>query len=816
MPPKKKPVATAAADYMQMSSDVTKHSLEIPVKQIDTKSLMKIEKIGSGLEEKLSTEKQKSPYRKVKSFSKAKTFSRAGKTKKTFSKTSTAKITKTPLAITKTKHEDYELIITEKPQAAQKIATALADSNSLKQEKINSVPYYEITHNKKPIVITCAVGHLFTITQAEGEKRSIWPAFNITWQPNYLKKGSEYTARYFAVINGLQKKASSFTIATDYDIEGEVIGRNILKYLCKQEDAKRMKFSSLTKNELVQAYENPEPTINWGQAIAGETRHYLDWMYGINLSRALMESIKAAGSFKIMSIGRVQGPALNLIVKKEIEIRAFKSTPYWQVFIEILDKKNQKAELKYVKDIVNKTELEKFRELKGKTATAETTLSKRVVSPPVPFNLTNLQTEAYSNYGITPSRTLEIAQRLYLAGLISYPRTSSQKIPEAIEPKKIIKKLESMFPFTKFVTRSTPVEGEKADPAHPSIYPTGEIEVALNEEDKKIYNLIVRRFIACFCDDAVLDDKKIAAIVNDLKFTTTGSAIKTKGWMEVYPSKHKEKEIPTINGEVSIINQKIEEKETQPPSRFSPASIVSELEKRNLGTKATRSNILETLYSREYIKDQSITATPLGISLIRTMEKYSPVIIDENLTRDFEEQMEEIEKIKKHSGQEKREEELIGKAKKVIEDISGEIKKNLPSIGKGLIEANVELREIKKAESIICKCPICNKGFLALNFSPKTKKRFIACNAYPECKTIFSIPQMGMVKKADKECEHCGYPMIMLLKKGRKPWFLCFNNKCPDNIKRLEEYRAKMAGQENAKAVPEPEGEVDESSETEE
>ena len=103
---------------------------------------------------------------------------------------------------------------------------------------------------------------------------------------------------------------------------------NIIRYICKQKDAKRMKFSSLTKNELMKSYESLEPTINWGQAIAGETRHYLDWMYGINLSRALMESIKSAGSFKIMSIGRVQGPALNLIVNRELEIQKFKSEPY--------------------------------------------------------------------------------------------------------------------------------------------------------------------------------------------------------------------------------------------------------------------------------------------------------------------------------------------------------------------------------------------------------------------------------------------------------------------------------------------------------
>ena len=132
-----------------------------------------------------------------------------------------------------------------------------------------------------------------------------------------------------------------------------------------------MKFSTLTEKELQNAYDEKSPTINWGQAIAGETRHYLDWYYGINLSRALMEAIKTTGKFKLMSIGRVQGPTLKLIVDKEREIMNFKSEDYWQVFIKINDSKNTLV-LKYVKDIFNKKELEKFKYLKEKNANALT------------------------------------------------------------------------------------------------------------------------------------------------------------------------------------------------------------------------------------------------------------------------------------------------------------------------------------------------------------------------------------------------------------------------------------------------------------
>ena len=429
--------------------------------------------------------------------------------------------------------------------------------------------------------------------------------------------------------------------------------------------------------------------INWGQAIAGETRHYLDWFYGINFSRALMDAIKTTGKFRIMSIGRVQGPALNMIVQKEKEIQAFKPEPYWQVFITI-DDGIKGLELKYNQDLFaskgdprGQKELEKFNNLKGKKAKAETKKTEQKLSPPFPFNLTNLQTEAYKFYGITPSRTLQIAQSLYLAGLISYPRTSSQKLPASIGYDKILKQLAEEFGVEKLIKRKTPVEGEKSDPAHPSIYPTGNKQI-LSGEEKKIYELIVKRFLSLFCDDAIIDSKRVIAEINGLKFSARGQVIRKKSWLEIYPSKLKEEKIPDVNGEVEILNSRNEEKETQPPKRYSPASIISELEKRNLGTKATRSSILETLYNRNYIEGQSIKATPFGISLIESLEKYSPIIINEKLTHEFENEMNEIEKIdiKNENNQLgagkkllEKEQAVINKSKKIIIEIINDFKK---------------------------------------------------------------------------------------------------------------------------------------------
>ncbi len=726
-----------------------------------------------------------------------------GAKKKTTRKKTIRKSTKTTIKEIKfippkilLKKNGYELIITEKPQAALKISSALGSST--KRELVGGVPYYEVDREGKKLIVACAVGHLFTLKQ--NVPGSTVPIFDISWVPNYLVRKGDFTKKYYDTLLKLAKNAGSITVATDYDIEGEVIGTNVVRLICNQKNAKRMKFSTLTTKELNEAYENKMKTINWGQAIAGESRHYLDWFYGINLSRALMNAIKTTGKFKIMSIGRVQGPALKLIVDKEKEIQKFISVPYWQVFITV---KKPTVDLKYVKDIFApegdpngaKKELTKFDDIVGKKAIAETKKSQQIIPPNPPFNLTALQTECYKFYGITPSNTLKAAQSLYLAGLISYPRTSSQKLPESIDYKSILEILKIRYKVAKLITKEKPVEGKKTDPAHPSIYPTGNKPPVLSGHEEKVYELIVKRFLALFCDDAIVDKKRIIVKLNELVFSTNGSQTQKKAWLEFYPTKAKEIEVPDLEGEVTITKKEIEEKETQPPKRFSPASILSELEKRNLGTKATRAAILETLYDRGYVREKSIEATPLGISLINTLEKYSPIIIDEKLTKEIQDEMDDIVKITNEPIENlmKKEDKIIEKAKDTIIKIAKEFEAKESQIGRELMNAQEEQRKIEKEENKLIKCPKCGKGELAITYSPKTRKFFVACNAYPNCKTTYSLPPKGKIKKVGKECEHCKFPLLMTLSAGKKPWIFCFNTDCESNRERVEAYKKKLA-----------------------
>jgi DNA topoisomerase-1 len=682
---------------------------------------------------------------------------------------------------------DALLIITEKPQAAQKIAAALGNAQKCSE---GTVSYYELERNGKKIIVASAVGHLFGLDYVKGQKG--WPIFDLEWKPSYEKKNAAFTRKYYNVLKKLARKTEEVIVATDYDIEGEVIGWNVLRFIFGRDTAKRMKYSTLTKKELEKSFEKPMLELDWGQAYAGEARHILDWLYGINLSRALMSAIKTAGSFKILSIGRVQGPALKVIVDREREIMNFKPEPYWNVFAV-----SNGFEFKHPKDIFDKSVLEKFKDIKE--GVAETKESEEKVQPGVPFDLTSLQREAYRLHKIGPSQTLAIAQKLYLDGLISYPRTSSQKIPDTIEPKKILRQLEKYFPEASEATRQKPIEGKKSDPAHPSIYPTGE-NGKMTEDEEKIYNLVAKRFISAFMEDAVTANKKVTIKAKKdpkITFAARGLKIVKKGWTKLYPSTIEEKEVPTLNGDVKIDEIKIVDKETQPPKRFTPTSLVTILEKKNLGTKATRSMIVDTLFNRGYLDGRSIKATPLGMKLIETLEKYSPIIIDENLTRQLEEEMEKILEAgeKEHKPREvleEKEKEVVKKAERLITDISKEFKAKEKSIGHDIIKGVEGLREEQRENNTLVECPTCKKGNLRIMYSQRTRRYFVACSAYPNCTQTYPLPPNGLMKKSDKVCEDCGFPKILSIRKGKRPWEFCFNPKCESNRKRIEEWKAKQ------------------------
>ncbi|MEM3127134.1 MAG: DNA topoisomerase I, partial [Candidatus Woesearchaeota archaeon] len=607
-----------------------------------------------------------------------------------------------------------ELIICEKPKAAAKMAEALAD-DKIKKESVESVPYYKITHNGKEIIVGAAVGHLYTLSEKDKGKWE-YPIFNVEWKPtSEVSKSSSYVTKYLDALKKLSKKAEEFTIATDYDVEGEVIGLNVVRFIAKQNDANRMKFSTLTNDELVEAYESKSKHLDWGQAHAGETRHIMDWYYGINISRALTLAMKTTGGFKILSSGRVQGPALKIIVDREKEIQAFKPELYWQLFLDT--EKNLHAIHKREK-FWKKEEVEKIYKkiYKEKTAiVVEIKKRETTQMPPHPFDLTTLQTEAYRCFGINPKKTLEIAQELYVSGYISYPRTSSQQLSEKIDYKKILAQLQKQQDYGIYcadLLKKSPLmpnNGKKTDPAHPAIYPTGIAPRKLKPEEHKLYDLVVRRFLATFGDSATRETVEIDLDCAGEIFILSGGRTKVKGWHVLYSPyvDLKEEELPYLNEKQQLKVEKIfiEEKETKPPKRYTEASIIRELEKRNLGTKATRAQILDTLFQRHYIVGKQIQATELGIKTIETLEKYCPEIIDEQLTSHFEEEMEKVRT------NDIKEEDVLEEAKKTLEKVLEKFKKSEKKIGEELSGA---VQQTRDEMSHVGKCQVCKEGILRL------------------------------------------------------------------------------------------------------
>ena len=670
----------------------------------------------------------------------------------------------------------YELIITEKPAAAQKIADALADGKPIR-EGSQGVYYYKITRGKKDIVVACAVGHLYGLDQKEGSKWQ-FPVFDIELQPSHeTRKESAFTKKYLQQLKKLAKEAKEFTVACDYDVEGEVIGLNVVRYTCNQKDAARMKFSTLTKPDLIEAYENKSKTLDWGQANAGETRHFLDWYNGINYSRALTDAIKQAGAFKIMSTGRVQGPALKIIVDREKEIKAFKPVPFWQIQL-LGNVKKQDIEAWHKQDKFWKKEEaeEVMKNVKGQKNGIIDKIEKNQFNqaPPFPFDLTTLQIEAYRCHGIQPKETLSIAQDLYTSGCISYPRTSSQQLTPKIGYNKIISALSKQSSYSDLCSNLLknelkPNNGTKTDPAHPAIYPTG-IAPKTEQRGLRIYDLIVRRFFATFAEPALRETMVIYVDVNKEIFIAKGTRTIKKGWHVYYGPyvKLEEIELPSVvKGDIVDIKKiTLQEKETQPPRRYTPASIIKELEKRGLGTKSTRAIIVDTLFQRGYVHGTAIEATEFGIKTIETLEKHAPKIVDEELTRHFEEEMEEIRENKK------KKEEVLEEAKDALSKIINDFKKEEKEIGKKLLSA---FRETRDVMTTLGKCPNCKDGDLQIR---KGKfGQFAACNKYPKCKTTFSLPTDAKIVPSKNLCTICGFSMVKEIRKKSAKEF-CLNPKC--------------------------------------
>ncbi len=669
----------------------------------------------------------------------------------------------------------YSLIITEKPNAAKRVAFSLAEGTP-KTVKVGKTYWFEFTRKGKEYKVVPAVGHLFVLSARESGAKWKYPVFETAWKPVFeASRGGKFTKQYYENIKKLAKGAKEFYSATDFDIEGEVIFYNILKHIIGREDAKRMKFSTLTKSDLEEAFDNASDHLVFPMLEAGLARHNMDFLWGINLSRALTLGLEHVGGYWTLSTGRVQGPTLKIIYDREKDIEKFVSKPFWEINLngEISGEKieaNHAEDKFWEKSKAN----EVLKKCEDKKAIVESfDVSRHKQNPPFPFDLTTLQRESYSLFGYSPKMTLEIAQGLYEAALISYPRTSSQKLPAKLGLKKIIENIGKQLEYSDLCKKLLdkpklkPNEGKKDDPAHPSIFPTGNKPSKISAYQKKLYDLIVRRFLSVFSEAAVREQIRVKIDVNGEKFRTSGTRTVVPNWIEFYGkhAKFSEQTLPKMvkGDEISKTKITMESKKTNPPNRYSQASVLKIMEDLNLGTKATRAAILNTLYERDYIRENSIQVTALGSAVIKALEKNCPEIISVDLTNRFEDYMEEIRK------GERKWKDVVKEAETELGKILDHFKNKEKQIGDELKKG---VQEFEKSITLVGKCDKCD-GELRIIHSKTTGKKFVGCTNYPECNNGFSLPQRGETKAISKKCPNCGLFFVNVKQWGRRPWKLC-------------------------------------------
>ena len=632
-----------------------------------------------------------------------------------------------------------------------------------------------------------AIGHLYTVDQDVPGRG--FPVFSTEWYPiPAVEKKRRKDLAWIGAISKLAKDADSFISACDYDTEGSLIAYMVLKHACGGADVRagRMKFSTLTRQELVAAYDGMMQRLDFEVAEAGKTRHELDWIFGINVSRALTDSLSSSGGiFEVLSAGRVQTPTLNLLYRKELAIKLHIPDPFWAIAAEA-EVGGARFPASYKEEIFKKRgEAEAVASrCSGEMGTVIDTQSKEIViPPPCPFDLGTLQREAYRHFRLSPSRTQRVAEALYLEALISYPRTSSQRLPPTLGLEGILRHLgdnpvfaEPVGEIMAFGRAPRPREGAKTDPAHPAIHPSGKRpEGRQTREERQVYDLVVRRFLATFGAPSVRCRTVVTVRCReDDDFYLRGEVTKDEGWTRHYPfARMKEMTVPTLQvGEGVLMSRvAVEERFTPPPPRLTPTKLLGIMERNNLGTKATRADIMDTLYRRGYVEGGYKEVTDLGMSVIHVLRKFFPELTSVDMTKALGQDMDLIQEGAK-SG-----DAVLGEAIEALKPIFERVILNYEEIGDELSKVIAYLREKNRT---LGPCPACEGGSLIVIYSRRTGKRFVGCTNYSSgCRFSRPLPQRGKVRPTRTKCSSCGLPVVEVRGLGRKPWRICIDDRCP-------------------------------------
>lgn len=595
--------------------------------------------------------------------------------------------------------------------------------------------------------VVASVGHIRDLPKSNKKAIDIEKGF----VPHYeISKGKE---KIVDEIHELADKATEVLLATDPDREGEAIAWHIAQ-ATKLKNPKRVVFHEITKEAVEEAVKHPRK-IDINLKEAQEARRVLDRLVGYDLSGLIWKKVRYG-----LSAGRVQSPALRIVMEREREIREFKPETFWVISAEVSGDKKIPFTLICEKEPRDKKEFEKIVELANKAGknnawfVLDIKESEAKKTPRPPFITSTLQQSASSRLGFSPSRTMGIAQKLYESGLITYMRTDSTNLSNQAlgDIGKVVEKKygKEFLQIRKYATKS-----KNAQEAHEAIRPTHfDVESAgHNDEQKKLYELIWKRALSSQMVDAQMIRTKISANIDKNEtipnFSITGSQIKFPGWLLADPaSRGEEIELPKVNvGEkLKLIDLKTEEKQTEPPGRYSEAGLVKELEKRGIGRPSTYASIIKTLEDRGYVEkiNKALVPTDTGDVVSSFLEANFADYISDDFTAHMEDDLDQIAEGKK---------EYI----KILSDFYKPFIKDVKSKDKMDKVTNMGDADPK------WKCPVCAKSMI---IKLGRNGKFLSCSTYPDCEGALTIDGQEIKKDEPIGIEpNSGLPIYVLIGK---------------------------------------------------
>ena len=573
------------------------------------------------------------------------------------------------------------------------------------------------------------------------------------------------------------KQAKKVYIATDPDREGEAIAWHLANLLSEDKSKiTRVTFNEITKTAVQKAIKEPR-NIDINLVDAQQARRVLDRIVGYKMSPVLWKKVKRG-----LSAGRVQSVAVKLIVDREEEIEKFIPEEYWNIYANLQDKNTKKTfEAKFYgkdgkkQEIHSKEEVDKILEniKQAKYIVNEVKRGERKRTPAPPFTTSTMQQEASRKLGFTLKKTMSIAQGLYegvkipergTIGLITYMRTDSTRISE--EARQSAKEYIVKTYGEKYYENRYYRTNKDSQDAHEGIRPTYSsinpetIKDALTKDQYKLYKLIYNRFIASQMSSAVYDTMAVNIKANDYDFKANGQLLKFKGFMTLYvegtdgkEQEQEERMLPDLQENQELKLEKLDPKQsfTEPPPRYTEASLVKALEEKGIGRPSTYSPIITTILDRRYIEkiQKQLVPTDLGKIVNKLLTENFSDVINVEFTAKIENEFDEIAEGKEEW-------------KKMIRQFYGSFEKEIEKVEK-------ELEHVKLEDEVSdVKCEKCGRMMV---YKYGRFGKFLACPGYPECKNTKPI-----VETIDVPCPKCGGKVQVRKTKRRRNYYICENN----------------------------------------